>query len=422
MLTLVLGLALFGGSVVTGATPQAPATNVRLTPQAYVAPIVPRVANGMHNAGLQASSVAPCPKGVGSIRLWDNDTSWTRLQPKPVAPNFTALDHALAAARACGVRDVLLVIGSTPAWAARSRVAGDYPAPGSASMVSYVKYWRAWVSLVVSHSKLKTAGAIQMQYQIWNEANLPMMWRGSAADMALLTALAYPIIKRIDPHALVVAASTTLRLSNYRTWYSSYLANLAKYRWPVDVFSFHGYPASSGTPLTRDASILAFKSVLMASRAPTRPIWDTELNYGLRGPAATNTYRPITGALAAAYVAQTMLDSLRLGVARTYWYSWAPTNTLLGIQFQANTPGALALATVSGWLAGRAWYGCIGPVASGLINCRSGIAQIMWSTRSPVTVRVPAGVTKLIDPRGIISLVRAGQSVRIGVLPIWFGH
>ncbi|MDD2819284.1 MAG: hypothetical protein PHN51_10900 [Candidatus Nanopelagicales bacterium] len=51
-------------------------------------------------------------------------------------------------------------------------------------------------------------------YQIWNEANLTTFWQGTPRQMVLLTLEAKRIIRRLDPTAEVVAASSTVRLKS----------------------------------------------------------------------------------------------------------------------------------------------------------------------------------------------------------------
>ena len=161
---------------------------------------------------------------------------------------------------------------------------GDYPVPGAASAPRSLQAWDAFVRATVTRYKGRITS-----YQIWNEASLAMFWNGSPALMAELTARAYAIIKKIDPRARVVAASTTVRLAgSFNRFFPRYLDALASRGWPVDVFAAHLYPNSRGTSDTRREYIAQVTAALEAAGAPDKPIWDTELDYGLAGPGPDN--------------------------------------------------------------------------------------------------------------------------------------
>ena len=68
-------------------------------------------------------------------------------------------------------------------------------------------------------------------YQIWNEANIPQFWRGTPELMADLTARAYAVIKKAQPGAVVVAASTGSRwVKGFTEFYPEYLTALGECR------------------------------------------------------------------------------------------------------------------------------------------------------------------------------------------------
>ena len=177
--------------------------------------------------------------------------------------------------------------------------------------------------------------------------------------MADLTKRAHDIIKRIDPSATVVAPSTGTRLSGaFKKFYPAFLANLKALGWPIDVWSAHTYPASLGTPLDRDKLAIAYEAALKKAGAPKLPFWDTENNFGLKGPGPKNPDVDIEGEKAASWVARTYLDALDLGISRVYWYRWETYNDLWGIQMFDNTPGSKAYASLEDWIVGATFNGC----------------------------------------------------------------
>lgn len=178
--------------------------------------------------------------------------------------------------------------------------------------------------------------------------------------MADLTKRAYDIIKALDPSATVVAPSTGTRLAGaFQRFYPAYLQELKARNWPVDVWSAHTYPASLGTPVDRARLAKQWQAVLRQAGAPARPMWDTENNFGLKGPGAANPDMDIEGEQAGDWVGRAYLDALRLGVTRVYWYRWENSfNDLWGIQMTPGSVGAKAYATLQDWIVGATYRGC----------------------------------------------------------------
>ena len=292
--------------------------------------------------------------GFGTLRLWDNRTSWANIERTQGVFDWTALDTAVATSKAKGVNDILMVLAGTPTWATDDPSPTALPQPGAAGMPRDIAWWDNWVTQVVTRYKGKITS-----YQPWNEANLATFSTGSAQDMADLTKHAYDIIKRIDPSATVVAPSTGTRLGGpFKSFYPKYLSALKAYGWPVDVWAAHTYPASLGTPVDRTALAKLWQKALKAAGAPAKPMWDTENNFGLKGPGPQNPDVDIEGTKAADWVARTYLDALRLNITRVYWYRWEPYNDLWGIQMYNGTPGAAAYQTLQKWIVGATFNGC----------------------------------------------------------------
>lgn len=380
----------------TSASPSAspsPTTSPTASPSSP-AIAIPATINGLHVAGVQDGAWPDANVPFGTLRLWDSGTGWGQIETTQGRYDWAQLDEALATAEKNGTTDVLLVLGTTPAWNAKRIVAGDYPAPGAASAPKSMEAWDEFVSAVVS----RYAGRIT-SYQIWNEASLSMFWDGTPKQMAELTKRAYDIIKKTDPAATVVAASTTVRLTGaFDRFFPRYLEELRTLGWPVDAFSAHLYPESRGTTDERAAFIAQVTDVLDAAGAPDLPIWDTELNYGLAGPGADNPRQSISGSRARDWVVETTIDSLALGISRTYWYIWTPEPyPLLGMQL-TNTSGAVkGLRIVDQWLVGGT-LGTCGEQA-GVATCeveKNGVPSIIaWSLDGPAALVAPDGFTEV---------------------------
>lgn len=364
---------------------------------------------GLHVAGVQARAWPGKAVPFGSLRLWDAGTNWSQVEAVKGIYNWAALDAALRTAKRNGVKDVLVVLGGTPRWNASRVRPGDYPVPGAASPPRNLAAWDAFVHAMVK----RYAGRISA-YQVWNEASLAMFWNGTPEMLALMTKRAAEIIHRIDPSATVVAASTTVRLPGaFDRFFARYLAALSELGWPVDVVSAHLYPAAKGTPDERAAFITMVRQALSTAGAPDVPLWDTELNYGLAGPGPAQPRQPIRGAEARDWVVQTSLDSLHLGIARTYWYVWTPRgNPLLGMQLTNDSGAVSGLRIVDQWTVGSTWLGCAddGFVVACSLE-RKGLASLIaWATDESAAFTPPAGFSRACTTNNICGAV-VGQYV-----------
>ncbi len=356
-------LAVVASLVVAPAAQAAPAP---LSPSVSLkGTTIARTLFGMHVFNLQDGVFPTVP--VGSIRLWDNQTTWSSIETAQNVFDWTKLDSAVNTARGNGVSDILMVLAGTPAWATDNPTSGGAAGvlQGAAGMPKDLADWDDWVRQVATRYKGKITA-----YQPWNEANLVTFSTGTPKQMAQLTKRAYDIIKSIDPTATVVAPSTGTRLGGpFKRFYPPFLRELKALGWPVDVWAAHTYPASLGTPVERAVLARNFLAVLAAEGAPDLPVWDTENNFGLAGPGAENPDQDIVDRRAADWTARTYLDALRLGISRVYWYAWGPENDLVGIQMNTGRPAATAYRTLQDWIVGATFNGC-SPATRSDVTCR----------------------------------------------------
>jgi len=387
------------------------------TVQAVPAPTdggpVAATAYGMHVPGIAQGS-APTVE-YGAIRLWDSGVAWGQVEQKKNYYWWVGLDQAIGNANAQNAK-ITYVLGSTPTWAASNTKQGTYPNKGAASMPS-MDVWKAWVTAVTT----RYADSIE-SYQIWNEANLTTFWQGTPEQMAKLTQAAAKIIRKNDPTAKIVSASSTVRLqSAYKKFFPKYLKALKNQGWPIDAVSVHLYPSGTGSPADRAAYIEQVKADMKKAKVPAnKELWDTEINYGIAGPGST-PHTDVDGSQAAAWVAQTYMDDLRLGVARAYWYLWAPNVGLVGLQMSPGTPGATGYQAVANWTVDK-FYTC----SSGTVNvCQFGNAaqpqSVAWASTGSGTFTVPANVVRMCDALNNCVPATPGTTVTIGSMPTWFG-
>lgn len=307
------------------------------------------------------------PPSAPWYRLWDMKVAWRDVNPAPGVFDWSILDRRIAQVESWGGRP-LLVLGLTPQWAAKDPYAGDPRwGAGSASPPAAAGAFEAYVNEVSTRYGSRIGG-----YELWNEANLKTFWTGSAAELAEMSGSAYRIIKANSPSAVVLAPSVTTRLTSGARFSAEFLdAFVGKSETPFDAWAIHTYPAGNAgvnfdgtcsadpeTGETPDDCISGASPKLAAQQRVNDvrqwqqsvisvvgdssplldlPIWDTEINYGLRGPGiipGVNWSQDQGRAL----INYTLADSASLGISNTFWYQFtASAYDLLGVQM---TPGS----------------------------------------------------------------------------------
>lgn len=286
---------------------------------------------------LDPFAAMPSPP-VEHLRLWDCRVTWRDVNPAPGAWDWARLDAIVALAEQRDM-DICLVLGGTPAWAAREPEephAAAWIGPGSNSPPHTMNNWTDYVRKVV----VRYAGRIH-SYQIWNEPMLREFWSpyGQIAMLAQMTLQARTVIRRVDPQARVVAAPVMPRPSSGGMRRSSaYLTALRRVGWPVDVMAAHVYPEIDKGPARWRDLVLACQIGLRALDAPKAPLWVTETNYNLMGG-------PLPVRKVKRDIALTDHYAAELGVARVYWYAYGRHSDprVLGIRFQPGSAGDTAL-------------------------------------------------------------------------------
>jgi hypothetical protein len=359
--------------------------------------------------------IAGVPDWAGTVRLWDTSTSWNKIETSRGTYQWFALDRAVNAAQAAG-QEVLLVLGGTPEWAAIGPADGnEFAGRGSSMPMTDPALFEEYVRAVVA----RYGGRISA-YQVWNEANIREFWRGTPELMADLTARAYSVIKRAQPGAVVVAASTGSRwVKGFTEFYPDYLKALAALDWPIDAYSVHLYPMASGSPRDRAYLLGMMKTALRIAGAPARPIWETEINYGITSPGTGEAARTIPAVDIPGYVSRTYLDSLRYGIARSYWYAWTAEYRLLGIQMWTGYPASEAYRQTRDWLVGSTFSGCA--TTGVVVLCsfdRAGVPFFVAYSDdgSSASVATPPGMT-VVTPLGGAP-ASTGAQTAVGGTPV----
>ncbi len=341
------------------------------------------------------------------VRLWDAGVSWAEVEPQDNNFDFTKLRASIEAAERQGSK-VLYVLGNTPGWANGGR-AGNVPPTDNATAV-------AFISRLINEFGGRIAA-----YEVWNEGNLSTYWDGSQAQLAQLTR---DVNNAAGSTSQVFAASTGTRATNaFVTNYGDYLEELGKLGWPIDGYTVHSYPVASGGPSDRVQQLAQFKTLLALRGAPVKPIYDTELNYGLAGLGEGR--RPIDDATGAAYITQSFIQSIQYGVDSTFWYLWTGTRgyfDLLGVQLDPSTPiSNAAWNNLRGMVSGQRLTRCIdsGNVYACQFASGSGVPSTMlWTSTGTAQVNIAGLGSNCWDLLGNPCISVANNQVTVGMLPI----
>jgi hypothetical protein len=364
---------------------------------------------GMHVNHLPRGDAAwPTATPISAIRLWDNGTTWSVLQPTPTTWNWAPLD-ALVNRSLSHHASILLTLGLTPTWAsARPHDPSPYGAGASAEPRNMAD-WRRYVDAVVKRYRGRIAA-----YEIWNEAIVPAFYTGTPQTMAELTKQAYGVIKADDPRATVVSAGPYTNNIAAR-WLDQYLsAGAGRY---FDVVGLHIYMQ---TPELMMTGYEPLRQVL-ANHGINKPVWDTETGYSYKWKLPKAQWP--------GYVERSLLLAAAGGLSRVYWYAWDNVywSGLRLVENDGTTidPAGRAYIATTHWLTGATVIGCQGAShGTGIWNCQlqrgSVPSTVLWNPAGLRDATVPAGTVRIRRVDGTtVALPRSGH-IAIGYEPLEF--
>jgi len=344
------------------------------------------------------------PTKFGTLRLWDTGTSWTSLEPVQGVWNWQPLDLWVAAAEQHGVKDILLTLGQTPAWASSNPDEVNYIGAGAPAPPTDNQNWRDYITAVAERYK----GRIRY-YEIWNEPNIPTYYTGTVAELAELTAEAYAILKSADPGNTVLSAAPSAAPGYLEQMLQAGIAQ------NVDMIAYHFYE----TPPEAAAADLANVSLVMAANGVgSMPVWATE------GAAGDDTTQP--EALAAAYLVRKYLVHLAFGSVRFNWYAWGKATTFC-VGTEENDPRVLteagrAFGILLGWLKGASLTGASiddsGTWRIDLTLADDSRGIIVWNPNNAVPFQIPEDLRMVIQRDILGNRVAVAGSIEAGYSPV----
>lgn len=348
----------------------------------------------------------------GSVR--PAGTSWGALEPAKGQFDWHSLDTWVSQSQAHNVQlDYVFV--NTPRWASTRP---DETCPGKrfgCAAPPNLDDWSEFVTALVTRYKGKISS-----YELWNEPNGSGFWTGNPKQMVDLAARAYPIIKSIDPAAMVTtpAVSSSGWPLSHDAWLDQYLAaGGGKF---ADVVAWHGYAGRNDRPALPAEGLAeqieALKKVLASHNLSRLPIWDTEGGWGKDAQLPDESAQ-------AAFLVKWYLINFTNGIAHAYWYQW--DNPEWGTLWRENsgiTPAGRAAGQVVDWLSGTtAAAPCRQRRGSRIWECDlqkdKTPYRVVWSASGEATFD---GITDLVSitPEGGTPQVFNRQPIKVTSQPI----
>lgn len=378
----------------------------------------------------------------GSVRLWDAGVTWREIETSPGVYDFTRLDAAVRAANARGA-EVTLVLGMTPDFYATG-------GRGRTSMPSDLAVWNNYVRALVTHYSPANWGSRGIAaYQVWNEANVTNFWTGTPYDMAVLTKATWNTVKSVDKGALVISPAFAARINEQIRGITRFafarVGGIPAWRF-TDAISLNLYPLDKygtkvGTPEKSMELLAKARKLLGFGGMPrTKPIWNTEINYGMRTGAFGGTGAAAVSEQAqAAYVLRTFLLNAANGISRVDWYAWdmrylAAGGTLGNTRMtdpangETVTLAGKAFGLARSWLLGASLQGATSsakPCAKdslGTYTCviryAGGYRRVYWNPLRKATVTTAKGATFKVGVYGVRQKVKPRSRLTVDYRPV----
>ena len=226
--------------------------------------------------------------GAGWVRLW---ASWEQLEPQRNVWEQNMLrvtNSSVDSAKANGLK-VVMVVQRSPAWASGGK-GGIHPPSDPADFANAMRVLAAQVPGVDA-------------WELWNEEDEGMFWAGGADPRryAALVKAAYPAIKSVQPHDVVLTGPTTG--NNYEFIEALYRHGIKGSFDAVAVHTDTGCLVNGPDVHYRDEqgrvgrfSFTGYREVhaVMARHGDgAKPIWMTELGWNTQSGKCPTAERPL---------------------------------------------------------------------------------------------------------------------------------
>jgi hypothetical protein len=283
--------------------------------------------------------------------------------------------------------------------------------------------WDQFVTELVNH----VGPGVIRYWELWNEANISLQWRGSPSTLVAMAADAKAIIKNVDPKAIILSPSATI---NFETplecatydarcgskWMNNWLAAGGKNS--VDGVAFHGYPEVGEAPEQIQGVVTLLQLAMNQNGIGSLPLLDTESSWGLNTGLPNQSDQED-------FLGRHLLLEHSMGVQGSFWYEYDNPNwgTLWSSSGGLNPVGE-ADQQVAKWIEGATLTQPCAPTAAdpttftcGYTRTNGYSALAVWNTAGQKSFPAPQGFVQYHDLNGTVAPVSSG-SVEISTSPI----
>lgn len=300
---------------------------------------------------------------------------------------------------------------------------GEFAPDMCAEAPASLSEWDEYVTELANHVG---PGAIHY-WELWNEANDPIYWRGDPKRLLAMAEDAHRIIRSVDPSAVFLSPSFTGAYENSdeclgsveycgTTWFNNWLALGGKNY--IDVVAFHGYPNVGIGAEQIQGSVYQILAAMNRNGVGSLPLWDTESSWATNSNLPEQTDRT-------AWLAKHLLLEESIGVQRTLWYaydtpSWGTLWSAIG---GVNTAGD-AYGEMAKWVTGTTLTQPCAQSSTDTTTFTCGYsrsngytAQAVWNTAGSKYFEVSSKFVQYRDIYGVVRPV-VGGGVEISTAPI----
>lgn len=349
---------------------------------------------------------------------------WPYLNPSNGVYDWTTLDRHVEKAEAQNV-DTFYSHAATPSWVMGGDTTGCvwngivWKCPGPPTSEALTAFWTALVT--------RYEGRIKY-YELYNEPDLlaPTI---SAENLAFQANIIVPIIRAIDPAALIIAPSM---YGGHQAYVNDYYA--AGGPTDVDIVSIHGYPHTNhvvaetivyDTVNPNGSLLTSLQPTLAAYGLQNKPIWDTESSWGPNSVLTNITAQ-------AAFTMRHLLLHWSMGISKYLWFMWdggtatqaAGVGTLLNPETDVLMRAGTAYAKMQEWMLGATMPESATQVGT-VWTCRLTRSEpegyesiVVWDTAGDSTYVTPGGYRFWTDFLGKVNLIPANRQITIGNMPL----
>lgn len=377
-------------------------------------------ANGQTTCGTSGGWITTTSQ-PGTTRLWEAGTNWYELETSAGVYDWTPLDTWLDLVAQHQPTAVIYTFGNVPCWIASVSCGSQLwsPTPPTDLTASGSPAFNDFVTALVEHcSPAGNCVSTYIKYwEMWNEANLTGFWTGTQSQLYDMFQSAIPIIRAHVPGAIV---STPPVCGGNATWMSGWLSLENTNGRLSDYYGFHVY-LRDDTPETRMSVVTKMVNAKNAAGWNSTPWMNTETNFLTTTYTCSTQYTPedCDGQLVRWHVLQYAYQGGDGGAFHVGWFTW-PSITAGGYDTY--------YYTMMSWLAGATFTASCssnGTVWTCPLTESNGISGlIVWDTSGNSQYTPDAEYVNYRSFNGTYggttTLISAGQSTTIGVIPVMF--